>query len=240
MPEDEKAKSSTAQTDATAGDKADSEGPVPRARFKEVTDQLAQYRDFGTPEELNEALTELVYAKQRIAELEEKPKPTKAESKEVEDRKAEIARLRKELAEIAPEIPDAYTEVQAMRAARAEIAWETTVDLMKQHGLGEKREDVTEMSTALAELLRSDAGLHRRYLVNPAKAVEQAFERMTTKFGEIGRRKAAAEAAKAREATKGLPRVHGGGGTGGGEPPKEAASLKEAQARARERMAATG
>ena len=220
-----------------------------KARFQKLVDRakaaetaVAGYKDFGTPEQLQEYVEyaqglegTLKETQARIKTLEDKREP--GEAKTEEQRKLEASResIRKQMREHEPiltEMEKFLEEHKAEKAARLQAltldAVEATADVMKRHGMPVSADKVQDMCDTLEPIIRKHPRLRFRFERNPEATIASAMDIYLENAKVVIETKTRLESQRAKEQNKGLPRPHGGGGgPGTGKTQEPAKSIAE-------------
>lgn len=209
-----------------------------RREFKEKSEQYAQ---FGAPTEVAEKLNRLAMLDTLIAQHEEQRETDEPKTQDQVELERVRLEYRKKLREIDPAIERGERASQVLdtwMSSLEEEATEQTVALMKEAGLGTDQKAVSQMSEVIADCIKSDPKLHRRYFRTPEAAVKQAWGMLLEQFGGLKERQSKAALQTTKEQLKKVPKPHGSGGGSESDkhssPPK---NLKEFEKRARERFA---
>jgi hypothetical protein len=232
------------ETKPAAGAQADPD-KVPfseHPRWKEVYGNLKEYKQYGSPREIEAKLnraaeleTAFAQAAREAAEAEAAAAKTPEDEKQEKIERQAQAQLRKLLPEL-----EELENLKAANAARwnrlEQAAVGETRTLLKELGETDTKEEVLKMSDILADVIKNDPDLYAEYEINPRKAVRGAFDAFAARFKSAGERTAAAKRQNDRESAAKLPKAHGGGGEGGGGEVKPPTNLNEATKRAIERL----
>jgi len=227
------------------------DGPLHKSeRWQKVLAAKKGYEKFGSVEDLTARLTRLEYyddlaaraqaeAGEEAGEEEEKEPLTK---EDIEAKKKAKA-IRTELDKIAPELAQIPMHGKAFDMYFASVEYRAaneTRKLMAEAGLPNAGKDLVDMCRAVRDTIGDDSELYLEYVGDPRTAVREAFKRVTKRYGIKSDRADLAKKQKDKEALRGLPRTHrGGGGSGEGVPRKdEPKNLDEAFARGEKKLAA--
>ena len=218
-------------------------------RWKQVYGENKEYKELGTPAELKEKLGKLSKVDEYesyIAHLNEKIEKLETKKDEDEpksDKQKQFEQLRKqaraELAKIAPEIDSIakqQTEWDIYYASLERQAYKETAVVLEKAGLSAGQKDVNETAAVLADIIGADQDLYLEYRTNPREAVREAWGRLTKRYNV--ERGVKADIERDKKNLEKLPKPHVGAGSSELGIPKEAPkTLKEAERRAKLRLA---
>ena len=158
--------------------------PVPYDRFKEVNDQLKQFKQMGlTPEVIAERLSrgEML---QRMA-MDKEPAAAEPDSDEEAAQKERAKKLILELFPRLKNLDDMGSLMELHYEAMEIEAWSTVKEILDEEEMEATTADIKGMGSILADVIKSDPRLRAKYNTGKVEdAVRGSWKKLGKKFGK--------------------------------------------------------